>query len=214
MKNTFKGLCVFSAAFAVLCLQGCSMAKHGKPPDNPTVEQATYAAEYKTLQPPEDGWTMDELLGVTYLYGTPLSSPLTLNSLGKEVEGRDKQTNVAGKVMILIYHGDKIVANALYNETSVDEVDGDTPFAYIHFSGDKNDPESLVVNGKQIETEYGDMTEHLGKTRDGIEGHEGSVSTMTGYYYKVKDDSFTIETINDDGKFSALVLKELNNRKD
>ncbi len=42
------------------------------------------AKDYETMKAPEGGWTMEELLNVTYLCGKQLSYPLTVDDLGKD----------------------------------------------------------------------------------------------------------------------------------
>ncbi|WP_295081775.1 hypothetical protein [Ruminococcus sp.] len=204
MRNVLRAFCLCSAMIAASCLNGCSKADPAEK-QNASVFQQTTISDYNITKPPDDGWTLDELLGVTYLYGKPLTSPLTLNSLGKDVEGRDKGTNIEGHVMISVYHDDEYIAAALYDATSEDEVDGDTPFSYIQFFKDDKDPESLVVNGKRLGTDYGDMADHLGKV---IEDNDDNIHTI---FYKTKDDSFSLETIYRDDKFASFVLKRLCN---
>ena len=56
-----------------------------------TVEETTEAGtvqvaetEYKTMEPPEEGWTIEELMSVTYLCGKQLTYPLTMEYLGED----------------------------------------------------------------------------------------------------------------------------------
>lgn len=60
-------------------------------PSLSTVEETTEAAtaqvsetEYKTMEPPEDGWTIEELMSVTYVCGKQLTYPLTMEYLGED----------------------------------------------------------------------------------------------------------------------------------
>lgn len=52
-----------------------------------TVEETTdqvAETEYKTMKPPEEGWTIEELMSVTYLCGKQLTYPLTMEYLGED----------------------------------------------------------------------------------------------------------------------------------
>lgn len=40
--------------------------------------------EYITMEPPEGGWTIEELMSVTYLCGKQLTYPLTMEYLGED----------------------------------------------------------------------------------------------------------------------------------
>ena len=48
------------------------------------VSLAGCGQKHKTMETPDDGWTMKELLSVTYLCDNQLSYPLTVESLGKD----------------------------------------------------------------------------------------------------------------------------------
>lgn len=50
--------------------------------DAPTVQVTE--TEYKTMEPPEEGWTIEELMSVTYLCGKQLTYPLTMEYLGED----------------------------------------------------------------------------------------------------------------------------------
>ncbi len=49
----------------------------------------TEVVEIKTIEPPEDGWTLELISQVTYINGQRISFPLTLSDLGKEFKMGD-----------------------------------------------------------------------------------------------------------------------------
>ena len=60
-------------------------------PSLSTVEETTEVStvqitetEYITMEPPEGGWTIEELMSVTYLCGKQLTYPLTMEYLGED----------------------------------------------------------------------------------------------------------------------------------
>ena len=72
---------------------GTDTATTDTSPSSSTVEETTEAAtaqvtetEYKTMEPPEDGWTIEELMSVTYICGKQLTYPLTVDDLPNEIE--------------------------------------------------------------------------------------------------------------------------------
>lgn len=57
-----------------LCLTACA--------DIPEVREGIPEEEQTVIAPPENGWTAEELAGVSYFDGVQLSYPITLRSLG------------------------------------------------------------------------------------------------------------------------------------
>lgn len=57
-----------------LCLTACA--------DIPEVRESIPEDEQTVIAPPENGWTAEELAGVSYFDGVQLSYPITLRSLG------------------------------------------------------------------------------------------------------------------------------------
>jgi hypothetical protein len=49
-----------------------------------TEAQTEPAIEYKTIEPPEDGWTLELLNEVTYINGQDIDLPFCLNDLGED----------------------------------------------------------------------------------------------------------------------------------
>lgn len=68
MKNFFA---VIMCAF---CFTACA--------DIPPVRETVPEEEQTVIAPPEDGWTAEELMSVSYFDGIRLSYPLTLRDLG------------------------------------------------------------------------------------------------------------------------------------
>lgn len=60
--------------FAAACLTACAQI--------PPVKEPVPEEQQKTIAPPEDGWTAEDLISVTYFDGIELYYPLTLRDLG------------------------------------------------------------------------------------------------------------------------------------
>jgi hypothetical protein len=65
----------------ILALSSCNKASDMV---NSTTETAIPIAEYKTIPPPEDGWTLELLNEVTYINGKDIDLPFCLDDLGEE----------------------------------------------------------------------------------------------------------------------------------
>lgn len=172
-----------------------------------SVSESKKNVDFKTVEPPEEGWTIEELLSVTYLYGKQLSYPLTLNSLPDEVEGRDQEPNIKGDILVTLYHGDETIGFAAFDTKSEDEVDMDTPFRYIAFLGDKENDDSLVINGKSLGSDYENMTDYLGQLAEDNDDKEYTI------FYRTKDDSFKLNATVIDNVFKTLVIYNISNAK-
>ena len=75
------------SAVAVCGVTGCG--REATPADSNSTSSAadtgnSSETNYNTMKPPESGWTMEELLSVTYLCGRQLSYPLTTDDLGDD----------------------------------------------------------------------------------------------------------------------------------
>lgn len=173
-----------------------------------TSEATTFqVAETATriMKPPEEGWTIEELLSVTYLYGEQLSYPITLNSLPDVVEGGDKEPTKAGDIAVQLYHGDDIIGFGTYNVSSVDSIDNDTPFNVITFYYNSKDKieNRLVINGKRIGSDYGNMSDYLGELAEDLDNNDNTI------FYKTKDDIFRINAVNRKNVFTTLSLHNI-----
>ena len=181
-----------------------------------TVEETTEAAtdqvaetEYKTMDPPEEGWTIEELLSVTYLYGEQLSYPITLNSLPNEVKEGDFETTRAGDIAVQLYHGDDVIGFGTYNVDSVDVINSDTPFNVITFYYNSKDDtkNKLMINGKKIGSDYGNMSDCLGELAEDTDNNDNTI------FYKTKDDIFRINAVNRENVFTTLSLHNISDAK-
>ena len=129
MKN--KILSMLAAIAVAMTLSACQADNTGQTPpliDSAAtiVEETAEPIEMKTIEPPEDGWTVDELLSVTYVYGQQLENPCTLNTLGDDFSF-DLSTFTYfeennSSVIMLQYQNTIISAVSLYNCKNQEDV--------------------------------------------------------------------------------------------
>ena len=208
-KNLSRLFCLAAGLFA---LTGCGTAEHGAETAASTAAAATStaattaaaaavsAADRHVMQPPAGGWTAEELMSVTYLYGRQLAYPLTLAALGDSIELKNMEPNIAGNIHVTLCHGGQTVGNAVFSVKTVEEVGQDTPIDQFMFLGDQNTPDSLVINGKCIDTEFMDMQSCLGEESENGETSDKKIC------YKTTGDSFTLAALNSSGMFSSLSI--------
>lgn len=151
-------LSLFLAAIVILSLSCCKSDT-----ENITASEQSESIEYKTTEPPEGGWTTEEIMSVTYLCGRKMSYPLSLDSLGEGFRLTNYSRFLAlGKLTpaSLLYKGQQL-ANAtvinyenemmIYNIvtfTDICEVEGIEPF---------------VINGVTFGDSYEDVLAALGE---------------------------------------------------
>ncbi len=156
------------------------------------------AAEYKTMEPPEDGWTIEELLSVTYLCGQQLSYPLTLESLGEdfslnagEMSYRETEKSV---IAGLLYNGNTCATIWQMSTNKFSEITNDMPIDAIEINSFSTGIEQpVVINGITFQADAEQVTAAFGKPDEVYD--DNSIFT----YYFNNDESKTLEFTFDSG---------------
>lgn len=118
--------------------------------------------EYKTVEPPEGGWTTEEIMNVTYLCDHKLNYPLSIEYLGDDFSLSSYSKWSAKKRLVpasLSYKGDKL-ANA-----TVVKPDDETMIYNIVLFPDTcevEDTEPFVINGVKMYGSFEDVLAALG----------------------------------------------------
>ena len=158
---------IFSILLCISMLM-CSATGCGTD-NNSSIDSKTeqsQSSEYETIKPPEDGWTIEELMSVTYVCGKQLTYPLTMNSFGNKVEIFEDTLKVQNaketpSVMAELCSDNEFMGAAFFNRGSVDDVSGDTPINTISFDTHSDFFEKngspIILNG----VSFGDTKEEL-----------------------------------------------------
>ena len=185
-----------------------------------TVEETTEAAtiqvtetEYKTMEPPEDGWTIEELMSVTYVCGEQLTYPLTMNSFGNKVEIFEDTLKVHNakdtpSVMAELCSENEFVGAAFFNRDSVDDVSGDTPINTISFDTHSDFFEKngspITLNGVSFGNTKEELIDALGSKAKINE----KTYTITYIFDEIQDLKF-IASYDDQGCFGRITFYNL-----
>ena len=185
-----------------------------------TVEETTEAAtaqvtetEYKTMEPPEDGWTIEELMSVTYLCGKQLTYPLTMNSFGNKVEIFEDTLKVHNakdtpSVMAELCSENEFVGAAFFNRDSVDDVSGDTPINTISFDTHSDFFEKngspIILNG----VSFGDTKEELIDALGSKVKINEEAYIITYIFDGIQDLKLTVR-YDDQGRFCRITFYDL-----
>ncbi len=150
------------------------------------------AGEYKTMEPPEDGWTIEELLSVTYLCDTQLSYPLTLESLGEdfslnadEMSYRETEKSV---IAGLLYNGNSCATIWQMSTNKFSEITNDMPIDAIEINSFSTGIEQpVVINGITFQADAEQVTAAFGEPDEVYDDNSIFI------YYFNNDESKTLE---------------------
>ncbi len=135
----------------------------GEAADNESV------TEIKTIEPPEDGWTLEELLSVTYIYDHQLENPCTLNTLGDNFSfdiSTFKFFEEDNSSVVTLKYNDTFIANAnLKNCNCQDDICADTVIDGYTFNtlSINNNTNAVIVNGITLLSSKEKVIKQLGK---------------------------------------------------
>ena len=199
---------------------GTDTATTDTSPSSSTVEETTEAAtaqvtetEYKTMEPPEGGWTIEELMSVTYVCGEQLSYPLTMNSFGNKVEIFEDTLKVHNakdtpSVMAELCSDNEFMGAAFFNRDSVDDISGDTPINTISFDTHSDFFEKngspITLNG----VSFGDTKEELIDALGSKAKTNEKTYTITYIFDEIQDLKF-IASYDRQGRFDNITFYNL-----
>jgi hypothetical protein len=139
--------------------------------------------EYKTIEPPEDGWTLELLNEVTYINGKDIDLPFCLNDLGdgfkfSDIEYYDNNSRASAWIQ---HEGENCLLVASYNfDGMLDEYDdlfSVQLFELLNVSNIQSE-QMITVNGLKIGDSIETMTRLLG---------EPDLFGSDNYYYNTEE---------------------------
>lgn len=156
-----KLLYLILGAIAILTLSCCKS-------DTADITASTSAeqskpVEYKTTEPPEGGWTTEEIMSVTYLCDRQLSFPLSLDSLGEGFRLTDYSRFMALAKLTpasLLYKGKKLANATVINYKNQMMIYNIVTFTDIC---EVTEAEPFVINGVKFGDSYDDVLAALGE---------------------------------------------------
>lgn len=196
MKRKFLSIL---AAFAVLVsFSACQVGDTGQAPpliDSVTtvVEETAEPIEMKTIEPPEDGWTVEQLNEVMYLNGKPFKLPCTLEELGEDftIDNLVEHNNhpFIGEGENFDYIGATLFyKNSVIGYVKLKNDENNTVFwiDFIYSSSQESDM-NFFVNGVTKHSNRLDIEKNL--------GNQFSISEINGNYSYVINDTTAISIV-------------------
>jgi hypothetical protein len=197
-----KFISVFLSATISLCLfTACQNAE----PE--VTETATSTIEYKTIEPPENGWTMDLLNEVIYINGKETQMPFNFSELGEDFTIPDLTVSEEAKrIGGRVYYKNKSafsIAGDYSGETpSLSDCTVDTFLLLDEFNESKiASSEIITINGITIGSSLKNVKTQMGTSnfREFETGYSYDITGTDGYINFVGDyekDTVTSITIN------------------
>ena len=130
--------------------------------ESESTTQEEKVVEYETVEPPEGGWTTEEIMNVTYLCDHKLSYPLSIEYLGEDFSLSRYSRRSAKQLIVtavLSYKGDKLA-----NATVVKPDDETMIYNIVLFpeTCQVEDTEPFVINGIKMYDSFEDVLTALG----------------------------------------------------
>lgn len=145
----------------------CTLTACGNDIRGQVSEENVAVAEMKTIEPPDDGWTLEQLNQVLYMNGQKIELPLMFSSLGEGYEIRDKRYNEESSkdsdiVNGYLYYKDKPIALVTFYELETD-IEFSTLFFYPQIYGENQDSSEYInINGFGLNSKIEDVYNLLG----------------------------------------------------
>ena len=166
MKN--KLLSIFAAIAVITSLTACQSGKTEQETQISVVaEQSTETVEMKTIEPPVDGWTANNLLDVTYVYNQKVTLPCTIDTLSSSFSYdknyeylTDEESNT---ISITLFRNEDSVATAVLKDCeSIEDVSANTIVERLFFTDFLTDENNIFINGITFGDDKSLVIEKLG----------------------------------------------------
>jgi hypothetical protein len=156
-----------------------------------TTEETTVVTEFKTIPPPEDGWTLELLNEVTYINGKDIDLPFCVNDLGEDFSFGDVRYNSISNITFFnIYYKNKKAVSCEVANNIVSDFDDYYKITNIAVSPTMNESELdlskfLVINGYNLSMNEDTAIKCLGNyyTKHVSNGLTYEIGPMDDYFF-------------------------------
>lgn len=148
-------------SFMILCtFSSCGTAKAA-------VTEPVKPAEIKTVEPPENGWTVEELANTIYFNGKPIQLPLRISDLGDKYDfNKDDVSFLGTSATVALTYNSKIIAVVtLENCLELEDVYTSDVSHIILSSIDEVEDltDHITINGISLSSSIDDVISCLGE---------------------------------------------------
>lgn len=159
-----------------------SSSSKNKP--NKEQDEKEETIEINTIEPPEDGWTLDQLNEVLYLNGQQIRFPLMFSTLEGEYEIKEKEYyEDSERASGVLYYNDKFVAIISFYEVDNDFKITTLSFPPTYYESEQNYSNYFIINGFGLKDNISNIQKCLGSKFEKDSGF---------YKFIVGNDEYTI----------------------
>lgn len=188
-----KRIFLIAAALILCCLAGC---KNGQNTVNSAAENI--------IEPPENGWTVEELVSTIYFNGSPIKLPLKISDLGDKYDfGKDDAYFLGTSTTVSLSYDKKIIAVVtLENCLDIEDVNNSN-ISVIALSDLITDKNYIKVNGMSLSSSFDDVISLIGEPQQTDESNSSGV-----LIYKVRGTEDTLMTVhyNNEGELTTIYI--------
>jgi hypothetical protein len=172
-----------------------------------TESQTEPAIEYKTIDPPEDEWTLELLNQVTYIGGKQVTLPLTIEQFPDEYTvGEVTYMNQQKELWLEILHNNKYFGVAVIQNIDNKDIDYfNLPIAMLLVGCFPDEitefVNTIVINGITFDTPIEDAMNQMGK----YDNYDSEYSTYS-YNYNEKNCYIEIISRPDTEKVASITI--------
>lgn len=202
MKKKFLSIL---AAFAVLVsFSACQAGDTGQAPpliDSVTtvVEETAEPIEMKTVEPPEDGWTLEELNEVLYMNGQPIDLPLMFSALGDGYEIQDIHNYGNDKTYSgSLYYNNQFIAVIGYYEVEYDLEITSIRFMPNYYNRKQNKENYIKINNFGLCNNTVNISDYLGND---------FIKSSGFIIYVIGEDEYTIAFTDTDTEYQIVIFE-------
>lgn len=190
-----KRIFLIAAALILCCLAGCK-----------NEQNAVNSAAENIIEPPENGWTVEQLNEVLYLNGQQIQMPLMLSTLkgGYEIKEKEYYENDESGSGLLYCNDDFIAIVSFY------EIDGDCKITTLNFPPSYYENEQDYTNYCRING-FG-LKDNISNIQNYLGGN--FVKDSSFYVYVVGNDEYTILVADAEENHMIMIFEGVNAEND
>lgn len=193
MKKIFA---VLVAVCLILSTAGC------RQDDVSTEQDSIENAEIKTIEPPENGWTLEELNKVLYLNGQQIQLPLMFSTLknGYEIKEKEYYEN-SDRASGVLYYNDQFIAIISFYDLDDDYKITTLCFSPSYYEDKYDYSNYFIVNGFGLKDNTLNIQNSLGDkfTKD------------NGFYkYILANNEYTILVTDVEENYMIMLFEGVN----
>ena len=142
----------------------CTLTACGNDIRGQVSEETVAVDEMKTIEPPEDGWTLEQLNQVLYMNGQKIELPLMFSSLGDGYEIRDiEHYDDSNRASGVLYYNNQFVAIIVFYEMEKDYKITNLSFTPSYYEDGQDCSNYIKINGFGLHTNTSNLPQYLGK---------------------------------------------------